>query len=259
MRAWMISGSYVRRTMFALWIAAAAGCMSSGDRMAPPEKPEVYRIDSGMANVYFVRQHGKLLMIDTSLPEHLDRILARMKDLGLNPADVAVLVVTHGHGDHAGNARYFQQKYGTKVAGGEGDLDKFQRGMTDLSKAESIGIMARMIRPMSDGKYDPFTPDIIVKDQTDLTSYGFDGTILLLPGHTPGSVVVILGDIAFTGDLIRGGMVMRHSPTEHFFHEDRARARAQLTPLLERGVKTLFPGHFGPLDAADISAMIAEK
>ena len=34
-----------------------------------------------------------------------------MKKVGLNPADIKYVVVSHGHLDHAGGAKYLQEHY----------------------------------------------------------------------------------------------------------------------------------------------------
>jgi glyoxylase-like metal-dependent hydrolase (beta-lactamase superfamily II) len=214
---------------------------------------EVYRIDTGMANVYLIKGE-RLVMIDTSVPPKREFVEEKIRALGFKPEDISLLIVTHGHGDHAGNARYFQEKYGIPVAGGAGDADKFQRGSTDLGKAESIGILARLIRSMSDKPYPSFKPDVVVDQEIDLAKYGVQCKIKPLPGHTPGSLVVITGESAFVGDLIRGGVVFSQSPTEHFYHENRAQAREQLKILAQSGVRLVFPGHFGPLAIEDVKS-----
>lgn len=214
---------------------------------------EVYRIDTGMANVYLIKGET-LIMVDSSVPQKREFLEEKIRELGFKPEDIALLVVTHGHADHAGNARHFQEKYRIPVAAGHGDLDKFQRGSTDLAKAQSIGILARLIRGMSDKPYPSFTPDVLVQSQTDLAKYGIAGSILPMPGHTPGSLVVTAGQSAFVGDLIRGGVIFSQSPTEHFYHENRSQARDQLKSLSESGVRMIFPGHFGPLSIEDVKS-----
>jgi metallo-beta-lactamase class B len=51
--------------------------------------------------------------------EHI--IDAGMRQLGLNPADIRTVVITHGHGDHYGGISYLQRRYGAKAAMSEAD------------------------------------------------------------------------------------------------------------------------------------------
>ncbi len=241
----MINFNKPSRHLAALAALVLAGCSAKVLRLQG-ESPTIHRIDTGIANVYLVNGERPIL-IDTSAPDRRDRVLQALQSLGVEPKSLALVVVTHGHADHAGNAGHFQSVYGVRVAGGRGDLDKFQAGRTDLSRAVSIGVMARLVRPMSDNPYEPFTPDLIVEQPVDLAPFGVPGRILPLPGHTPGSLVVAVGGHLFVGDLVRGGVLFPESPTEHFFHEDRAKAAAQLRTVLAEPYTQLLPGHFGPI------------
>jgi glyoxylase-like metal-dependent hydrolase (beta-lactamase superfamily II) len=72
--------------------------------------------------------NGHALLVDCGLfhPEFLDTAIARMKDrLGLKQIDA--IFVTHMHGDHPLDAGYVRKKYGAKIWGMEGVVDKFER------------------------------------------------------------------------------------------------------------------------------------
>jgi len=65
-------------------------------------------------NVYYVgicwvsawlltSQRGHVL-IDTLYEPHVDHLLANIRALGFDPKDIMLVVITHGHNDHAGGA-----------------------------------------------------------------------------------------------------------------------------------------------------------
>jgi len=75
-------------------------------------------------NLYFVGQKtvatwvistpGGLVMIDSGYKERVeDTMLAGMKKLGLNPADLKYVLIAHEHADHFGGAKYLQEHYST--------------------------------------------------------------------------------------------------------------------------------------------------
>ena len=50
-------------------------------------------------------------------------LLPGLKALGFDPAKVRYVIVTHGHSDHFGAARYFQDTYQAKVFLSAADWD----------------------------------------------------------------------------------------------------------------------------------------
>ena len=56
-----------------------------------------------------------LVLIDCMNPGDELYIEQCIRDLGYDPADLKAILITHGHGDHYGNAAYFREKYGTKI------------------------------------------------------------------------------------------------------------------------------------------------
>jgi metallo-beta-lactamase class B len=57
-------------------------------------------------------------VIDTlNNPEEArDILVPNMRALGLDPARIKYVVLTHGHGDHWGGAKYLQDTFGARVA-----------------------------------------------------------------------------------------------------------------------------------------------
>src|SRR5436189_52758 len=57
---------------------------------------------------------------------HIDaarRLEAQLRALRLDPANVKFILLGHGHADHFGGAKFFQNKYGTKVAASAADWE----------------------------------------------------------------------------------------------------------------------------------------
>lgn len=70
------------------------------------------------------------------------------------------------------------------------------------------------------------------------------------PGHTMGSVSVLLetGD-AFVGDLAMNGFPFRLRPGLTILAEDIQKVKESLRLLLDKGAKTVYPGHGKPFPA----------
>ncbi len=258
-------------------LSVAIGSLLLGACAAsPPSIPvDIYHLRVSFAEAYLLKgADERLVLIDTGLPGSGEALEAEIEKAGLAPENLSLVVVTHGHGDHAGNARFLQSKYNVPVLGGSGDLDKFTRGMTDLAKAESIGEWGEIFRPVSDLSYEPFTPDITIgnDESFDMSKYGIGATIRGLAGHTPGELVIRVGEHLFVGDALGGsfeaqgeaeGPIPNLVPTGHaiewVFAEDRTMARRRYLDLetMMDGVEQVYPAHFGPIAAAEVKKFIA--
>jgi len=81
---------------------------------------------------------------------------------------------------------------------------------------------------------------------------GVPGKILHTPGHSPGSVSLVLdsGD-AFVGDTAVNGFPLRYGPGLPPFAEDLPELKKSWRKLLEHGAKTIHPAH-GKAFSADV-------
>lgn len=77
------------------------------------------------AYVYLVKLEKKNILIDTGSPQTEDELLADLKQLGLNPKDIDLIILTHHHWDHTGGILPFKNKkiYGSKKDFGKNIID----------------------------------------------------------------------------------------------------------------------------------------
>lgn len=91
-----------------------------------------------------------------------------------------------------------------------------------------------------------------------LTDYGIPGRVIYTPGHTAGSLSVLLdsGD-AFVGCLAMNKLPFRLSPGLPIFAEDIQKVKESWKHLLGLGAKTVYPGHGEPFSADIIRKALA--
>ncbi len=220
----------------------------------------VTHIKQGFANVYVAQQGDKIVMIDSGNPEKSHDLESRLLNMGINPKSIEYLILTHAHPDHAGNARYFQEKYGMQILSGIGEKEIIANQGEDGNLCP-IGFMGTMVgKTIAKERYAPFETDIYIKDEFDLKTLGFDGIIVPFPGHTPGSLIVYLGDAVFVGDIIRGKTLNKKKPTRHLFVCDFDQNLANIEAISKlKGVKHWYPGHGGPLVQEDVKQFINKE
>lgn len=213
---------------------------------------ELHRLDTGIANVYLLKG-AKSFLIDSSSVGHEAEIENWLKAHQTPVESLEAIILTHGHGDHAGGALKLGKTRGVPVWVGAGDAEMLNRGRSrDLIPTS---FWAGVLRLFVDMPYTPFQADRLISEPVDLSPFGIQGRVLPLPGHTSGSLVVVLDEKkqAVVGDLFRGGVFQNSTPRVHFFHEERPQTMWQIWHLLEHeGLREFFPGHFGPLQAADL-------
>ena len=108
-----------------------------------------------------------------------------------------------------------------------------------------IGIYARSV------KIPPTGVDIVLNDDAwSLAEYGIPGKVIYTPGHSSGSVTILLetGD-AFVGDLAMSAFPLRLSPGLPIFAEDMEAVKASWKKLFNLDVKTVYPAHGEPFSA----------
>lgn len=132
-------------------------------------------------NLYFVGQHeysawavktsDGIIIIDTIFGYSVeDEIVNGLKKLGLDPATIKYAIVSHGHGDHSGGARYLQDHFGTRV----------------ILTAEDWNLLYR-----TPGEGNP-KPDMVATDGMKLTLGDTTITMYTTPGHTLGTLSTII-------------------------------------------------------------------
>jgi glyoxylase-like metal-dependent hydrolase (beta-lactamase superfamily II) len=167
----------------------------------------ITRLLAGRSNVFLVTDGVSAILVDTG-PRFMRKKL--FKNLStLNTAKIDYLILTHSHFDHAANAAAIKSEYGAKVI-----IHQFEEG--NLAKGENAVIkgtnfFTRMIVKLASGillkklNFEPCSPDILADDHFSLKDSGFNAYILHTPGHTAGSMSLIVDDeIAIVGDEMFG-------------------------------------------------------
>jgi glyoxylase-like metal-dependent hydrolase (beta-lactamase superfamily II) len=251
----------VKRALLAFSIACAAcaphfrPAVDRGPVLEPP-RVEILRVELAYSNVHLLRGSG-VVLVDAGSPSDVAAATAALAAEHLRPSDVKAVVLTHGHGDHAGTAAFFQ-KQGAKIILGLGDEPQAQKGQNDEMTPTSL--FARVLKPFVRLDYQPFTPDVLVENELDLSSYGVPGVkARRMPGHTRGSLVVLVGGReAIVGDQMLGGIFggafHAGSAGEHYYQLDPKRNRCNVQALLDEGIERFHLGHGGPVSRDSVVA-----
>jgi metallo-beta-lactamase class B len=136
----------------------------------------MYVFPTDDVNAWAIQTSAGIIMIDATYDYSVkDLIVDAMPKVGLDPAQIKYVVVTHGHGDHSAGAKYLQDTFGAKILMSETDWT----------------LLAQPARGAFAGAPVP-KKDVVVADGQTLTLGDTTVTMYLTPGHTGGTISLII-------------------------------------------------------------------
>jgi len=207
----------------------------------------IYSIPLGVDRVHIIRGE-KTIIIDGGMAGQAKKFAKAIEKLSIKPEDIVLIVLTHGHWDHVGSAKDIKDLTGARIALHQEEKDWLEKSLTPLPPAVTAwGKIVFKIMKMCESslKFPAAKVDIVLGNQEmSLTEYGIPGKIIYTPGHSKGSVSVLLetGE-AFVGDLAMSGPPLRLSPKLPIFADDLKQVRESLKMLIDAGAKTIYPAH----------------
>jgi hydroxyacylglutathione hydrolase len=196
------------------------------------------------------------ILIDSGSPGDLPALERRLAEHRVQISDLAAIIHTHGHADHVGTTAALAERSAAArddalpIVLHSGDAAMAASGKNTRLKPTSP--FAYVIRLFTNPPFDPFVPTTALTDSMRLDAFGVGGSVMAFPGHTPGSVVVLLDSgEAVVGDLFRGGFMggalAPRIPKQHYFADDRAMVADSIRELLRHDISIFHVGHGGPI------------
>ncbi|HEV2443321.1 MAG TPA: N-acyl homoserine lactonase family protein [Steroidobacteraceae bacterium] len=210
-------------------------------------RPEDYNLtreevaDTNMPVACFLVIHPKgILLFDTGLSDRLvgrplwenvdggygqirfDTLRGQLADIGVTPADITYLAISHSHFDHVGNANDYA---GSIWLAQKAELDFMFGRDADPAYVALYSALARARKEVFEGDHDVFG----------------DGTVVLkfTPGHTPGHQSLYV-KLARTGGVVLSGDLY-HYAEERTLHRMPKEEESTATPasraMIERFLK----------------------
>ena len=169
---------------------------------------------------------GNAALIDA--PDDADYIMEQLDFYNLT---LKKILLTHGHFDHIGAVADLVERTGCEVYIHTDDLYMLKDTKSALSGFFGVG----SIKPVQN--VIPITEDDVIK----LDELEFD--VLHTPGHTPGSVCYITGNVMFSGDTLFARSIGRTDMPGR----NMKKMKESLEKIKELGGDlTVYPGHMTP-------------
>jgi metallo-beta-lactamase class B len=133
----------------------------------------LYFVGSKFHNSWALKTSEGIILLDTLFTYNSEEeIIGGLKKLGLDPATVKYVIISHAHVDHVGGAKLMQDRFHSRIVIGGPDWDSIERSVNGY--------------PLGKPKR-----DIVADDGQKITLGDTTVTIVTTPGHTPGTLSML--------------------------------------------------------------------
>jgi len=211
---------------------------------------DIQIIKGRVGNCYIIK-HESAILVDAGMPGEFNKFSKRLKNTGIDPREIKAIIITHCHWDHIGCAKKIKNMTGAKIVVQKYEKDILVKG--ELAMPPSVTrwgkILAAFLKSWS-GKFsiEPSEVDIVIGEEDySLEEFGIKGKIIFTPGHSPGSISVVLDSgEAFVGDMAMNGLPLTIGPNLPIFAEDMSALKNSWRNLIDKGAKRIYPAHGKP-------------
>lgn len=203
---------------------------------------EIHRIKCGNCNCYIVENRKCGILVDTGKREFADRVIEACRSYR-----VGLIVLTHGHYDHAENAARIKNALGISIAMEEKDCDLIRSNRNQSLTAVTVPgkvVLAASLREFDSRPVPEFKPDVLLHDGDSLAEYGVDAQIVALPGHTRGSIGV---DVDGRHLIVGDALMNMFYPTVSMLYHDRGDMLKSAEKISDIGERIIYFGHGKPV------------
>ncbi len=217
----------------------------------------IVEIPSIAGKAYLVEGEEESILVDTLFPGNGKRIIKFLNKKGIDLQKIKLILITHGHIDHYGSALELKGEIGAPIAIHELDAEGPRKGVNVHIYPRSL-LQKILDLYVSRQKTKPLEPDVLLKgEEGDFEEYGIEAKWIRTPGHTQGSIsVVLLGEAAIVGDLITGKFGFLKKTAHPLWVEDKQQSRESIKKLLDCSPKIFFAGHGGPFNPEEVRRVL---
>ena len=199
---------------------------------------------------------GRALLIDAGMKGSEGVILSGLDELGISPDNLAGVIITHYHPDHAGGVRELVYERDIPVMAHRLD-SQFLKGAEEQPNPFQRRLMARLAAPLMEKVNAPTTPIDTELEDGDTIPFEFPVQIIHTPGHTPGSITIFLPSqkVVIVGDALQYRLGRKLTPPAAAVTQDPEQAMESLRKLVRLDFHTICFSHFPPFHGAARAAL----
>src|SRR6202140_905169 len=133
----------------------------------------LYFVGSKIHSSWALKTSEGIILIDTLYTYNSEEeIVGGLKKLGLDPATVKYVIISHAHADHVGGAKMMQDRYRSRIVMGGPDWAAIEKSVNGYPQGKP-------------------KRDIVADDRQKIALGDTTVTIVTTPGHTPGTLSML--------------------------------------------------------------------
>ena len=203
------------------------------------------KINMGGSNAYLIKGEEGYLLIDAGIKGKIDKLKNKMDEYDIKFEDIILIIITHVHYDHVGGLREIKEKTKAPVLVHEDEAARLKEGKTKLPNGNTwygkLGVYFLRTKAEKGNSFEPVKPDIVINEYYNLKGFGFDGEVIHTPGHSAGSITVIIEDRhCFTGDTMFSFIPFTVNPP---FADDPDKLYKSWEKIASYNCQIFHPGH----------------
>jgi glyoxylase-like metal-dependent hydrolase (beta-lactamase superfamily II) len=207
-------------------------------------------------NCYLIQTATGWIMVDAGRRSLAKIFLWRLGKLGIEPDDIKLIIITHAHFDHVGSLAAIKSLCNCPVLAHPLEARLIETGEVVIPPGtNAIGKMVSWVGRHSTRllRFPKTRVEFTTDQEFDLTPYGVAAKVVPTPGHTLGSLSVLLED----GQAMVGDLAMSYGWGQNFpiFAEEPEKITANWDMLIKQGATIFYPAHGRRVPIARLSGI----
>ena len=195
----------------------------------------LYFVGQTEYSVWAINTSAGIILIDSIFDYSVDdEVVGGLKKLGLDPAKIKYVIVSHGHSDHSGGAKYLQDTFNAHVLLGAPDWDLLDR---------SSGSKPRRDMAATDGQKLTLGDTTVTIYSTPGHTLGTLSTVFPVTDHGEKHVVASWGGTAFNWMANPAPYITAERPEKFWFETYSNSARRFKEVTAKAGADVLISNH----------------